>query len=157
MFAELPQMVTDLGAAAAVLVALAAALAVCSRSRLVRWLWRALLGDPIGRWAGSIVATQVNPVREELAGLRTDLSANTVDLKDLRTELVTHMGAEESLRSADIETRDRRQDEMDAWRDEVRSDISEVKEEVRTGLGTVHRRIDTALQRLADGNPEVRP
>lgn len=153
LIGELPNWITDAGSLAAAVAAVAVVLGLLTRARPVRWLWRTLIGDPVGRWAGSIVSDQVDPVRNDIAELRTDLGTNTVDLKALRVELVTHMGAEEGLRATDIANRDQRQDEMDVWRDEMRSDIGEVK----AGLGTVHRRIDSALHRLAEGNPEVRP
>lgn len=153
MLAELPTWLTDAGTIAGVIIATAAVLGLLTRAKPVRWVWRQLIGEPVGRWAGGIVSAQVDPVRTDIAELRTDLSTNTVDLKALRVELVNHMGAAEDLRAADIADRDRRQDEMDRWRTDVRDDVAEIK----TGLGTVHRRIDSALQRLAEGNPEVRP
>lgn len=139
MLAELPTWLTDAGTIAGVIIATAAVLGLVARARPVRWLWRQLVSDPIGGWAGGVVSAQVDPVRAELA--------------ELSTQLVNHMGAEEDLRAADIADRDRRQDEIDRWRTDVRDDVAEIK----TGLGTVHRRIDSALQRLAEGNPEVRP
>lgn len=153
MFAELASWITDAGSLAAAITAVLVVLGLLTRAKPVRWVWRQLIGEPVGRWAGGIVSAQVDPVRNDIANLRTDLGTNTVDLKALRVELVNHMGAEEDLRATDIEDRDRRQDEMDRWRTEVSDDVGEIK----VGLGTVHRRIDTALQRLADGNPEVRP
>lgn len=152
MFAEVPTILTDLGIAAGALVGIATLIGLLSRARPVRWVWRQLIGAPITRWMGGIVAGQVDPVRADIAQLRTDLGTNTVDLKDLRTELVTHMGAEEGLRSDDIANRDRRQEEMDVWRTEVRDDIAGVRGDIRT----VHGRIDDALGALAAGNPEVR-
>ena len=139
MLAELPTWLTDAGTIAGVIIATAAVLGLLTRAKPVRWVWRQLIGEPVGRWAGGIVSAQVDPVRAELA--------------ELSTQLVNHMGAAEDLRAADIADRDRRQDEMDRWRTDVRDDVAEIK----TGLGTVHRRIDSALQRLAEGNPEVRP
>ena len=139
MLAELPSWLTDAGSLAAAITAVLVVLGLLTRAKPVRWVWRQLIGEPVGRWAGGIVSAQVDPVRAELA--------------ELSTQLVNHMGAAEDLRAADIADRDRRQDEMDRWRTDVRDDVAEIK----TGLGTVHRRIDSALQRLAEGNPEVRP
>lgn len=153
VLAELASWITDAGSLAAAITAVLVVLGLLTRAKPVRWVWRQLIGEPVGRWAGSIVSAQVDPVRADIAELRTELRTDTVDLKALRVELVNHMGAEEDLRSADIADRDRRQEEVDRWRSAVRDDVSEIK----TGLGTVHRRIDSALQRLAEGNPEVRP
>lgn len=139
MFAELASWITDAGSLAAAVTAVLVVLGLLTRAKPVRWVWRQLIGDPVGRWAGGIVSAQVDPVRAEL--------------KELSTQLVNHMGAEEGLRATDLADRDRRQSELDAWRTEMSEDVGEIK----TGLGVVHRRIDSALQRLADGNPEVRP
>lgn len=137
--AELPNWITDAGSLAAATTAVVVVLGLLTRAKPVRWVWRQLIGDPVGRWAGGIVSAQVDPVRAELA--------------ELSTQLVNHMGAEEVLRAADVADRDRRQDELDIYRTKIRDDVAEIK----AGLGTVHRRIDSALGRLAEGNPEVRP
>lgn len=152
LIAEIASWITDAGSLAAAITAVLVVLGLLTRAKPVRWVWRQLIGEPVGRWAGSIVSAQVDPLRTDIAELRTELRTDTVDLKALHVELVNHMGAEEDLRAADIADRDRRQDEIDRWRTDVRDDVAEIK----TGLGTVHRRIDSALQRLAEGNPEVR-
>lgn len=152
ILAELPNWITDAGSLAAALAAVAVVLGLITRARPVRWVWRSLVSAPMGRWFGGIVSAQVDPVRSDIAELRGDLGTNTVDLKALRVELVTHMGAEEGLRSDDIANRDRRQEEMDAWRTEVSDDIAGVRGDIRT----VHGRIDDALGALAAGNHEVR-
>lgn len=132
MLAELPTWLTDAGTIAGVIIATAAVLGLVARARPVRWLWRQLVSDPIGGWAGGVVSAQVDPVRAELA--------------ELSTQLVNHMGAEEDLRAADIADRDRRQGEMDAWRDEIREEVKDLK----SSVGEVHRRIDDALLRRHD-------
>ena len=138
MFAEVPTILTDLGIAAGALVGIATLIGLLSRARPVRWVWRQLIGAPVSRWLGGIVSDQVEPVATEV--------------RELSVQLVNHMGAEEGLRSDDIANRDRRQEEIDAWRTEVRDDIAGVRGDIRT----VHGRIDDALGALAAGNPEVR-
>lgn len=132
VLAELASWITDAGSLAAAITALIVVLGLLTRAKPVRWVWRQLIGEPVGRWAGGIVSAQVDPVRTEVA--------------NLAEQLVTHMGAEEDLRAADIADRDRRQSEMDAWSDEIRDDVKDLK----SSVGEVHRRIDDALLRRRD-------
>ena len=145
MIAEVAPILVDVGTVAGIIVAGAAAVGALSRASAVRWLWRALIGDPITRWSTRVVADQVDPLRAEMS--------------TLSAALVAHMGDEIALRQRDAVDRDRRQDEMGQWRDEIRGDVAAIREdanELKAGLGTVHRRVDTALELLADGNPEIR-
>ena len=132
VLAELASWITDAGSLAAAITALIVVLGLLTRAKPVRWVWRQLIGEPVGRWAGGIVSAQVDPVRTEVANLAEQLD--------------THMGAEEDLRAADIADRDRRQSEMDAWSDEIRDDVKDLK----SSVGEVHRRIDDALLRRRD-------
>lgn len=144
--AELASWMTDASAIAGVVVVVAGAFTVVTKARWIRFLWHQLVAEPVTRWQTAVVMGQVAPLRDDVAELRDQVAQSSADL-------VTHVRAEEAMRLRDNADRDRRQDEMDRWRTDVRDDVAEIK----TGLGTVHRRIDSALQRLAEGNPEVRP
>lgn len=108
--AELPNWIIDAGSLAAAITAVLVVLGLLTRAKPVRWVWRQLIGEPVGRWAGGIVSAQVDPVRADVAELRNEVAASN-------ERLLTHVQAED----------------------------------------VAHRRIDSALQRLAEGNPEVRP
>jgi len=141
---ELASWLTDTGALIVIATGALGFLALITRARPVRWIWRTLISDPVSRWQTSIVAATVGPVVDEMARLSG--------------QLVDHMGAAERLRSEDIADRDRRQAEADRWRDQVRGDVATIKDAMATkaDVRTVHRRIDTALTALAAGNPEIR-
>lgn len=153
MVAELPPLLLDVGTVAGIIIAVAGALGLLSKAPPVRWVWRQLIGDPVTRWQAGVVKDQIAPLRTEVAELRLEVAESS-------TDLITHVRAEEALRVQDIADRDRRQSEADARWDNVSSELAATREdvgEVKAGLGTVHRRIDSALTRLAAGNPEVRP
>lgn len=142
--AELPTWLTDTGALVAIISGVLLLAALVTRSRPVRAVWRRLVSDPITDWQTSIIRSIVDPVAADSAQLRASLEG--------------HMAMEEQLRAVDAVDRDRRQNEMDSWRDEVREDIASIKGTMATkaDVRTVHGRIDTALARLAVGNPELR-
>lgn len=139
ILADLPPWVIDLGSAAGVVVAVTAALAVVTRARPVRWLWRVTISDPVSRWAAGVVGDSV-----------ADVSARLTD----------HMDEEIKLRKEDAAEREERQAEHAAFRSEVVASLSAGAERM-AALEEGHREIkgmltDT-LAELKAGNPEVRP
>lgn len=135
--AEVPPILVDAGTIAGVIVAILAAGAAFSKTRAVRYVWRHLISNPIGEWQTKQIESVVAPL-----GVKLDETA---------TALVDHMGEEVRLREEDFVERAARQDEMDSWRDEVRSDIGNVREDIKD----VHRRLDRTLAVVAAGNPEI--
>lgn len=137
MIAEIPPLLIDAGTLAGILVALLAAVAAFSKTRPVRFLWRALVSEPIGRWQTAQITAVVEPINKKLDG--------TADA------LIRHMDDEYDLRLADQQDRQLRQTEMDDWRQEVRGDISDLRGDIRT----VHKRFDRTLEAMAVANPKL--
>lgn len=163
VLSELPNWITDAGSLAAAIAAVAVVLGLVTRARPIRWVWRQLVGEPVGRWLGGIVADRVDPVRAEVAGLRSDLGVNSVDLKDLRNELVTHMGAEEGLRADDLAERESRQQDLDAKLEAMTDKMIEHGDrrdekiaDVKADVQALAALVEPVLAELAAGNPEVR-
>lgn len=67
------------------------------------------------------------------------------ELRQLRIDLVTHMGKEEAERAADHMQRDERQSSTDRAMNDVVAEIHDLRNEFRGGLRTVHDRIDKVL------------
>lgn len=137
--AELASWMTDASAIAGVVVVVAGAFTVVTKARWIRFLWRQLVAEPVTRWQTAVVMGQVAPLRDDVAVLRTEVAQSSADL-------VTHVRAEEAMRQQDNADRDLRQSEMDAWCDEIREDVKDLK----SSVGEVHRRIDDALLRRRD-------
>ena len=137
--AELASWMTDASAIAGVVVVVAGAFTVVTKARWIRFLWRQLVAEPVTRWQTAVVMGQVAPLRDDVAVLRTEVAQSSADL-------VTHVRAEEAMRQQDNADRDLRQSEMDAWLDEIREDVKDLK----SSVGEVHRRIDDALLRRRD-------
>lgn len=137
--AELASWMTDASAIASVVVVVAGAFTVVTKARWIRFLWRQLVAEPVTRWQTAVVMGQVAPLRDDVAELRDQVAQSSADL-------VTHVRAEEAMRQQDNADRDLRQSEMDAWRDEIREDVKDLK----SSVGEVHRRIDDALLRRHD-------
>jgi len=78
------------------------------------------------------------------------------EVRDLRVDLVTHMGNEESLRSADLAERVARQEANDRRLDQLDATVQGLRVDVKDTTRELHGRIDDALGALAAGNPEVR-
>jgi len=139
LLADLPTWVIDTGSAAGVVVAVTAALAVVTRARPVRWLWRVTISDPVSRWAAGVVGDSV-----------ADVSARLTD----------HMGEEIRLRQADTIKREERQAEHAEFRDEVRASLAAGNERMKAleeGHAEIKGMLTDTLDRLTAGNPEVRP
>lgn len=100
-----------------------------------------------------------SPPGEEDVSLPAQVARLSAATTAVNLKVENHMSDEVAVRLEDMADRDRRQSEMDAWRDEVRDDIASIKstQATKEDIRTVHRRIDTALARLALGNPELRP
>jgi hypothetical protein len=142
IFADVPQVVIDIGAAAAAMVAVIGVLGAFSRSRFGRYLWRHLISVPVGEWQTKQIAAVVAPVQHEL-------------VKQGKA-LISHMDNEDDIRIADRLDRDRRQIEMDEWRTEVRGDIGDLRTDIgktSTAIGVLHRRVDDTLIQLVEGHP----
>jgi uncharacterized protein (UPF0335 family) len=139
LLADLPTWVIDTGSAAGVVAAVTAALAVVTRARPVRWLWRVTISDPVSRWAAGVVGDSV-----------ADVSARLTD----------HMDEAIRLRKADTAEREERQAEHAAFRSEVVASLAAGAERMKA-LEEGHREIKGMLAETLDelkaGNPEVRP
>lgn len=139
LLADLPTWVIDTGSAAGVIVAVCAALAVITRARPVRWLWRVTISDPVSRWAAGVVGDSV-----------ADVSARLTD----------HMDEEIKLRREDARGREDRQAEHAEFRDEVRRSLAAGNERMgalEEGYRDIKAMLTDTLDRLTAGNPEVRP
>lgn len=89
----------------------------------------------VWRWAAANVAARRQ--------WRDDVHrACTVELPNLRTDLVTHMGNEEQLRRDDQHERERRQAVIDGQ-------FATLRQEFADGMRSVHERIDDVLVRVA--------
>lgn len=92
---------TDLGAMAAAVTAIVAAVVLLARLPPVRWVWRQLVSDPLSRWAEGLIhegvqAFHLERVEPELRAIRKELTLN--DGSTLRDEVVeTRRVAEASL------------------------------------------------------------
>lgn len=147
--AEVPMWATDAGTIAGIVVAVLGALALVSKSRPARWLWRTLIGDPATHWLTRTIRAEIDPVKATLDDVAAKNEATAI-------ALVSHMTDEVALREADIK-------DQGEWRDEVRADIGSLRKEMRRGhaelggrVDVVHERLDETLVALAAGNPEVR-
>lgn len=137
IYADLPPALVDAGALALALTAILAAFAAFARTRPVRWLWSSLVAKPIGQWLSKQIEVVVAPLHTQIGSVGS--------------ALISHTDFEDDLRIADKRDRDLRQVEMDAWRGEVRGDISDVREDI----GTIHKRLDLALTAMVIKKPEA--
>jgi len=78
------------------------------------------------------------------------------EVRDLRVDLVTHMGNAETLRSADLAERVARQEANDQRIGQLEGAVQALRGDVKDATRELHGRIDDALGALAAGNPEVR-
>lgn len=150
LLGAVPQWLIDLGSAAGAVLAVCGLLAVVSKSRLGRWLWRTLVSTPLTHWLTATIRTVTDPILEAQA----DAAAKT---DETAIALVTHMTDEVALRESDMK-------DQAAWRDEVRGELVAIKGEMRRGhaelggrVDVVHERLAETLVALAAGNPELRP
>ncbi len=84
--------VVDFGAVIVGVVALCVALGVAARFRPVRFVWRRLASEPVSAWARGIVSAEVTtaaqPLRDEMTGLRSDLTSHMAEEEKQRGDLV---------------------------------------------------------------------
>ena len=143
MLADIPDVLLQAGALAAVVTAVAAAIAAVKQVlpgllRPARWLWRVTVSTPLGTWQREQIDAVVAPLAAELT--------TTTDT------LLGHMGAEDHHRAQALVQAEQDREEQEAWRTEVREDIGQV----RSDIGTLHRRVDSTMTALAAGKPEQR-
>lgn len=138
VLAELPPVVTDVGAFAAVVLAVGGALAMLSKTKPMRWLARRLIKEPFGDMLDAHLAPVTAAIEEG-----KDVA------EKLRADLTAHMQREERDIDEERRLREHRQELLDERLDDLAADVAEVK----AGLGTVHGRIDLYL---GGGNVEIR-
>lgn len=144
ILAELPTWATDIGAAAAIVAAVVAAVYAVARTPVARpfraigrwaWstagkVWRLIVADPIGRWL-------------------TKLIGDAVESSPLSTRVSQHMESEDAARTEWSGRLDAIDERLDAGTERMAA--------LEEGHGEIKGMLADTLAELKAGNPEVRP